>query len=254
MDTTAWLGLTLPLVLLPFAAARAEPLASAAERISAELRPVWLSDPLTRGRPYPAVELLASGTQALAVCPEAKQGGALPTTSAVYCPSSGKVLLEARWLRQDMERDGDWSLAYWIATGLAQAILRQADPPQPALTGAARHLQANCVAGLLLHQSRSLRPSQESSWDTPAFKAYPAAANASQGTAAQRSYALLSGMGVTASSCASRAMVALAEGSVPDPELLRKLREDPTSRARAIQRLQSPETVPPRGLSGGLSI
>jgi hypothetical protein len=219
MCTPRWRRLILPFALLPITGmqvseARAETFGAAAERISGELKQVWSSDPLTRGLSYPMLQVLAADVRALELCPEARRAGASPSTSALYCPSSGKVLLDRKWLEGDVERDGDWPLAYWIATALAEAIRQGEALPGPALTGAAANLQATCMAGLLLHQSPSLWPSEGKGWDTPAFKAYSSAEKGTQGTPAQRSYAFLSGMGSTASSCSSKAMAALVEGAV----------------------------------------
>ena len=217
------------------------------QQLSEELRQAWSTDPLTRNWPWPDVVLLPAEQRALVVCPAAAGAGAVPATSAVFCPTTGKVLLDRKWLVKDVQqRYGNWGLAYWIATGLGQAIREKAVLPGPALTPAAANLQANCLAGLLLNQRPGLRPGSPKQWLSPAFNAYAAEDASTQGTPGQRAYALLSGLGGTRSSCASKAMAALSTNSVPDPALLRELAEDADNRAAAIQRQLSPENLLPR--------
>jgi hypothetical protein len=235
-------------------------LSTAVNQVSQELQQAWSNDPLTRNWPWPEVVLLPADQRALVVCPTAAAAGAVRDTSAVFCPTSGKVLLDRKWLVKDVQpRYGNWGLAYWIATGLGQAIREKAALPGPALTPAAANLQANCLAGLLLNQRRGLRPGSPKQWLSPAFKAYAAGDASTQGMPGQRAYALLSGLGGTASTCASTAMAALSTNSVPDLALLKELAEDADNRATAIQRQFSPETLlprtpPPRNLQQGLAI
>jgi len=228
------------------------------QQLSEELRQVWSADPLTRNWPYPDVVLLPADQRALVVCPTAAGAGAVPATSAVFCPTTGKVLLDRKWLVKDVQqRYGNWGLAYWIATGLGQAIREKAALPGPALSLAGANLQANCLAGLLLYQRPGLRPGTPKQWLSPAFNAYAAGDAGTQGMPGQRAYALLSGLGGTASTCASKAMAALSTNSVPDPALLKELAEDADNRAAAIQRQLSPENLlprPSRNLQQGLAI
>jgi hypothetical protein len=228
------------------------------QQVSEELRQAWSTDPLTRDWPWPEVVLLPTDQRALVVCPDATSVGAVPDSTAVFCPTTGKVLLDPKWLVKDVQaRYGTWGLAYWIATGLGQAIRGKASLPGPPLTPIAANLQANCLAGLLLNQRPGLRPASPKQWLSPAFTAYAARDATTQGTAGQRAYALLSGLGGTRSSCTNKAMAALSTNSVPDPALLKELAEDADTRATAIQRQFSPENLlprPPRTLQQGLAI
>jgi hypothetical protein len=258
--TNRWLPTLVALAALPLPAMAAPTDVSAAvQQVSEELRQAWSADPLTRNWPWPEVVLLPADQRALVVCPAAASAGAVPDTSAVFCPTTGKVLLDRKWLVKDVQqRYGNWGLAYWIATGLGQAIREKVALPGPVLTPAAANLQASCLAGLLLNQRRGLRPDTPKQWLSPAFTAYAARDATTQGTAGQRAYALLSGLGGTRSSCASKAMAALGTNSVPDPALLKELAEEPDKRrATAIQRQFSPEKflpLPPRNLQQGLAI
>jgi hypothetical protein len=246
----------LPLPTAALAADLAAPVAS----VSEELRQAWRSDPDTKDLPSPEVVLLPADQQALEVCPQARAAGAVADSSAVDCPSSNQVLLDQKWLGKDVyKRYGNWGLAYWIATGLGQAIRRQIAIPGPALNGAAANLQANCLAGVLMRQRSALRPSEPKQLLSPAFNAYAGSDNASQGKPHQRAYALLTGLGGTSSDCSSQGMVALSEGSVPqaDTPLLAVLQDDPNTRAKAIQRQFSLEQLhkrPVRSLSQSLAL
>jgi hypothetical protein len=228
-------------------------------QLSEELRRAWSTDPLTRNWPWPDVVLLPVDQRALVVCPAAAGAGAVPDTSAVFCPTSGKVLLDRKLLAKDVQqRYGNWGLAYWIATGLGQAIRGKVALPEPALSPAAANLQASCLAGLLLNQRPRLRPGSPKQWLSPAFTAYAARDATTQGLAGQRAYALLTGLGGTASNCSNKSMAALSNNSVPDPGLLMDLvEEEAGTRATAIQRQFSPENLlprPPRSLQQGLAI
>ena len=257
--TNHWLPTlaALAAIALPTKAAPTD-VSVAVPQLSEELRQAWSTDPLTRNWPWPDVVLLPADQRALVVCPAAAGAGAVPDTSAVFCPTTGKVLLDSKWLVKDVQqRYGNWGLAYWIATGLGQAIRGKAALPGPALSPAGANLQANCLAGLLLYQRPGLRPGSPKQWLSPAFNAYAAGDASTQGMPGQRAYALLSGLGGTASSCASTAMAALSTNSVPDPALLKELAEDADNRATAIQRQFSPENLlprTPRNLQQGLAI
>jgi hypothetical protein len=86
----------------------------------------------------------------------------VPDTSAVFCPTTGKVLQDRKWLVKDVQqRYGNWGLAYRITTTPGQGNRGKTALPGPALLPAGANLQANCMAGLLLNQRRGLRP------DTP---------------------------------------------------------------------------------------
>jgi hypothetical protein len=118
-------------------------------------------------------------------------------------------------------------VTYWIATALAERLL----PASPEGTGAdqLRILQATCRGGVLLGAS----PARKSFPDaTPlliaARSAYGDRYAAAVGSASQRGYALLTGLGATAtSSCDAAEMAALVKGAVPDRALLATIEQLP---------------------------
>jgi hypothetical protein len=75
----------------------------------------------------------------------------------------------------------------------------------------------------LLGQAPGLQPHADRSPLSAAFTAFPSPLNGQQGTPAQRAYAVLTGLGGTASDCGDAAIANLAAGVVPDPEWLRAL-------------------------------
>ncbi len=203
-------------------------LEAAVVAVSAPLRKAWNGDPATAAVTWPTPRLVSSANGLLANCPSAR--GASADTSALYCPASGELLLDAKGLSGEQERYGSWGLAYWIATGLGQAFLSR-QSAGTASPGPAANLQAVCLAGVLLDSSPGLKPSTPAQKLSPARTAYGSTDAATQGTRSQRAYALLSGFGATASPCTAAAMNALAADRVSDPKLLAEVGEDPGNRA-----------------------
>jgi hypothetical protein len=206
-------------------AAKAIELPGAIQAAETPLQQAWSADPRTAGGPWPLLVPVPDGTRPQDACPQILS--ASPETLALYCPAKGQVLLDLKRLKAVEDRYGTWGVGYWIGTALGQAIR---DPSAEAGTeqrGPAANLQAICLGGVLLGQARGLRPIEPKKRLSPAFTAYPARLNPSQGTPTQRAYALLTGLGATASDCSLGAMVSLSKGKVPDPERLTALAIDP---------------------------
>jgi hypothetical protein len=218
------------MTLLLACPAGAADLNAAVKTSTHELRQAWQSEPATAKQPFPDVLLLPANHSAAKVCPDSVSF--IMDTSALYCPSTRQVLLDQQWLAKDvLEHYGTWGIAYWIATALGQAIRSQSVAAGTVMQPAASNLQANCLAGVLLGSRAALKPSKATQQLSPAHTAYAASDADSQGSAGQRSYALLSGFGATASSCDNGAMTNLAIGKVPDPKLLDELIKDPDNRS-----------------------
>ncbi|MEB3361185.1 MAG: hypothetical protein VKI42_03550 [Synechococcaceae cyanobacterium] len=140
---------------------------------------------------------------------------------------------------------------YWIATALAErlqpggdggtakpaettaaattaAATTAAASTAAASTAAASTLQANCIAGVLLG-TRAARQDTFNAMPllSAARGAYGERYGAVVGSSSQRGYALLSGLGATASSCSRGDMLALAQGTVPDQARLREIEQLP---------------------------
>jgi len=179
---------------------------------TAQLRTSWAADPATARRPFPAVQLLPPGLNVSNTCtPGAPASDPAPT--ALYCPSSGAVLLDYDLLALAYRLHKQPAVAYWIAVGLVEHL----QPPVATLRPAAARLQTSCLAGVLLGASGSPLPNTADGWMRAAARAYGDSASATVGTSSQRAWGLLSGLGATDLDCSAAAMTRLAAGQVPIP-------------------------------------
>ena len=228
-------GAVLALLLAP--AGRAQPAAASGADLSVavtaatgQLRQAWAADPTTAALPFPRVRLLQPGASVAGTC-NPKAPPPRPAATAAYCASSDEVVLDQDLLADAYGKapssQGRLLVSYWIAIGLAERLLPMA--ADGAASPALRTLQATCQGGVLLGAS----PARQASSDaTPllfaARAAYGDRYREAVGTASQRGYALLTGLGATATpSCGASDMAALVRGEVPDPALLAKVDQLP---------------------------
>jgi hypothetical protein len=197
--------------------------------IASQLRQSWTADPGTARLPWPAIEVLPAGQTPLSACPgastAASEAGSVQSP-ALYCAAGGRVLLDRSRLEKAASRHGEWGVAYWVGIGLGTAILGHRGPSR--LAPAAVNLQANCLAGVLIGgtglQPTPQDPPRPDALVAPANGAYATAMAEQMGTRSQRSYALLTGLGMTElAGCSDEAMAQLARDRVPDPALLNAL-------------------------------
>ncbi|MFN7901167.1 MAG: hypothetical protein ACK5N0_16180 [Synechococcaceae cyanobacterium] len=234
--------LVLVVLLAPTSVGAANPdLGTAVSAASSLLRQAWAADPSTASLPFPTVRLLPAGASVAATC-DRQTAPRQPAATAAWCASSGEVLLDRDLLAEATAKLSGPALqpvlTYWIATALAERLLAlpatgapnsaansPATSPAPKLLDT---LQANCFGGVLLGASAA-RPSAAANPLLEAARAaYGGRYSAAVGTASQRGYALLTGLGATATaSCSRDAMAALARGTVPDPALLRRIEQLP---------------------------
>lgn len=202
----------------------------ALQTATTQLRRSWTADRVSATLPFPPIRLLPAGAATDTAC---NPGAApqRPNRTALFCASRGDVLLDRDLLGPLLARRGLPAVAYWIAMGLAERLMPASSGRQ--LPSAAANLEANCLAGVLLGSSRSQPASGEASpAETEAGSLLNAARSAyggsfasAMGSSGQRAYALLSGLGATASSCTPEEMAALSRGTVPDPLLLTQLNQ-----------------------------
>jgi hypothetical protein len=225
-------GAALALLLAPAAVAAAPTadLEAAVNVATARLRQAWAADPTTAALPFPSVRLLPPGASVDGSCtPRASPRRPAPT--AASCAVSASVLLDRDLLADATGKvqppQGRAVVAYWIAIALAERLLPSA--AAGAAPTAPGTLQANCLAGVLLGAGPARGAAPEATRLLLAARgAYGDRYAAAVGTAGQRAYALLSGLGATATpSCAAADMKALVRGSVPDPALLARLEQLP---------------------------
>jgi hypothetical protein len=218
-----------PVAAGPAATSAAE-LNAAVTAATGQLRQAWAADATTTALPFPGVRLLQPGGSVAGTC-NPKAPTRRPAATAAFCASSGEVLLDQDLLADAYGKaqpsQGGSLVSYWIAIGLAERLLPTAT--DGAAAAALRSLQANCQAGVLLGASPGRQPSTDA---TPLLNAtrgaYGDRYREVVGTAGQRGYALLTGLGATATpSCDGADMAALVRGAVPDPALLAKIEQLP---------------------------
>ncbi|MEA5414207.1 hypothetical protein [Synechococcus sp. BA-132 BA5] len=197
--------------------AQAATLDSTVASAGQSLQRAWQSDPLTRKIPFPPLVLLPAGEPLNQACPsstpaERDRGG-------LFCPAEGKVLLARNQLEGALLVDEEAGISYRIAVSLGQAI-QSLRPAEEEMGPQARNLQATCLGGLLLASGPAATPKQREAILKADMNAYAESAMDDYGEPRERAYALLTGMGVTKSTCKAASMSALAKGMVPDPDLL----------------------------------
>lgn len=216
----------------PAGAAAGQDPDTAVRTVTTELQRNWNADRFSASLAFPPIRLLPAGAATDTTC---NPGAAplRPGRTALYCAARSEVLLDRDLLGPLLHRRGLPAVAYWIAVGLAERLIAASSESQP--SAAAGNLTANCLAGVLLGASRfqpaagsgAAAAPQTDSLLNAARGAYGGSVASTMGSASQRAYALLSGLGATASSCSPPEMAALARGSVPDPALLTQLQQLP---------------------------
>ncbi len=231
-------GAALALLLAPVAdaasaAVTGAELATAVSAATGQLRQSWAADSTTAALPFPSVRLLPAASSVDGIC-DPKASPRRPAPTAAWCASSGEVLLD-----RDLLADATAKLSgpelrivvtYWVSMGLAERLLpaMSTDTARGTAPRALGTLQANCIGGVLIGSSAARPSGAANPLLIAARAAYGDSHRAAVGTASQRGYALLTGLGATdTASCASDAMAALGRGSVPDPALLRQIEELP---------------------------
>jgi hypothetical protein len=216
---------------------RAAPLPREIELAANRLEQAWKGDPGTSGMAFPRITAVTTASRPQQLCPQA--GLSAPQALALYCRDQGRILIDRQRLKALATQYGSWDAAVWLATALGQAITASSGQPSDQQGTLASNLQAYCFGGTLLGQAPGLRPPADRSPLSAAFTAFPAPLNGQQGTPAQRSYALLTGIGGTSSDCGATAITNLAAGVVPDPERLLALASnlDRSTSAGAIDAL-----------------
>ena len=205
------------------------------QQVVSALEQAWKADPRTSALAFPSITS-AAASQLQRDCPRAWLTA--PQALALYCPEEERILLDRPRLEALARQVGRWDAGVWLATALGQALTAASPPSGGPVGSVAANLQAFCFGGTLLGQAPGLQPPADGSALSAAFTAFPARLNGQQGTAAQRSYALLTGLGGTASECDDAAVANLAAGVVPDPERLQALADpDRSTGGGAIQKV-----------------
>ncbi|MFN7901109.1 MAG: hypothetical protein ACK5N0_15890, partial [Synechococcaceae cyanobacterium] len=185
------------------------------------LQQAWKADPRTSALAFPSITAAADASQLQRECPLTWHTA--PQALALYCQEQGRILIDRPRLEALATQAGSWDAGVGLATALGQALISSSPPSGGPPGSLPANLQAFCFGGTLLGQAPGLRLPTDGSALSAAFTAFPARLKGEQGTPAQRAYALLTGLGGTASDCGDAAIANLAAGVVPDPEWLRAL-------------------------------
>jgi hypothetical protein len=218
----------------PATTTMAADLSAAVSAVIVDLRQGWAADPTTAALPFPAVRLLPRDASVQGTC-NPKVPARDPAPTAAYCANSAEVMLDqdllAELYHQAKPPMGRALVTVWIGTALAERLLPVTK--EGVGTDALRVLQATCRAGVLLGASPARKGFPDA---TPlmiaASSAYGDRYAMAVGSASQRGYALLTGLGATATpSCDATEMAALVKGAVPDRSLLATIEKLPLDRA-----------------------
>jgi len=175
----------------------------------------WQSDKSLAKVAPPQVLPVAEGSRIYGGCGE--NIGGMELGGSAYCEATHTIYLVPQELGAFVEAFGPSAQAYVVAHEFGHAIQAAFSVE---LSGAARELQADCLAGIMIaggSESLGITRDQVISMASAAY----AIGSDTHGTGAQRSYALLSGMGVFKAGCTDRDMNALAAGQITDPAYLK---------------------------------
>jgi hypothetical protein len=178
-------------------------------RLQQQLRQVWLQEPLTAQRPFPALQRVAGPGDPPCTGPFSAAAPLLQV-----CAAGGEIRLDGQQLAALQQMFGEGGVAFALAYGLGLSLVPPQPPGAPGPQATAG-LQAACAAGSLLGR---LPQAQRQAWIGQALnaaaEAYDSAAAGQLGTGPQRAYALASGLGATGLPCDSAAMAHLASGAL----------------------------------------
>ena len=173
----------------------------------------WKKDQQLRKVYPPQVLPLAEGSKIYGACGEQVSGYEVGGSS--YCGITHTIYLVPEQLKDFYKAFGPSAVAYIVAHEFGHAIQAAYGVK---LQGPARELQADCLSGLVFRMGSKELGITRDDVLAMAGAAYSIGSN-SHGSGAQRTYALLSGMGVFKATCEGGQMLALAEGRLQVPAL-----------------------------------
>ena len=174
----------------------------------------WKADKTLEKYHPPQVLPIAEGSKVYGACGEQVAG--IEVGGSAYCGIAHTIYLVPSELRQFHNIFGPSAVAYVVAHEFGHALQAVY---QVELKGASRELQADCLAGVFIGDGSQELGIARNDVVIMAQAAYEIGSE-SHGSGPQRSYALLSGMGVFSSSCTDNEMQALANGTLEASELV----------------------------------
>ena len=171
----------------------------------------WVNDEnYNEWLPPQVMAAIPGSTRIYGACGEWLKGDHV--AGSYYCPATHTIILEAEELDWFYNEFGPSAVAYVIAHEFGHAMQNKFDT---SLKGSAKELQADCLAGILINiGSDELRITRRDVLDM-SYAAY-GIGSSSHGTGQQRSYALMSGMGIVDYGCTNEEMRRLANSNIDD--------------------------------------
>ena len=160
----------------------------------------------------PQVMAIPASTKIFGACGDWLKGDHVGSIGSHYCFPSHTIILDIDQVTLFYNEFGPGAVAYIIAHEFGHAMQNRLDAfPK----GSASELQADCYAGILINiGSDQLGITRKDVLDM-SLAAYEVGST-SHGTGAQRSYALMAGMGIVDYGCTTEEMYQLANSSVND--------------------------------------
>jgi predicted metalloprotease len=203
----------------------------------------WNKDDQLRKVTPPQVIPLAAGSKVYGACGEQIRG--VEVSGSAYCAATHTIYLVPEELQAFYHAFGPSAVGYVVAHEFGHAIQAAF---RVELEESARELQADCLAGLIIRSGAQELGLTRDNVLAMAHAAYSIGSN-SHGSGAQRSYALLSGMGVLKASCESTAMQELADEVNKDSDYLELSRQ-----RSGANRLDTSQTLHPKTLKTALEL
>ena len=161
----------------------------------------------------PQVMAIPSSTKIYGACGKWREGDHVADTGSYYCPTTHTIILDIDQVRTFYTEFGPASVSYIIAHEFGHAIQNRYNSyPE----GSASELQADCLAGILIKTGSSELGITRKDTLNMSLAAY-GIGSASHGSGAQRSYALMAGMGIVNYGCTTEEMHRLSKDEINDP-------------------------------------
>ena len=172
----------------------------------------WVNDENYNEWLPPQVMAIPPSTKIYGACGNWLEGDHVGETGSYYCPATHTIILDIEQLRWFYSEFGASAVAYVVAHEFGHAMQNRFDDFP---NGSAKELQADCFAGILIKiGSDELGVTRRDVLDM-SYAAY-GIGSTSHGTGAQRSYALMTGMGIIDFGCSNEEMYRLANSNIDD--------------------------------------
>ena len=183
----------------------------------------WMDDAGVKKYPPPQVLPIATGRKVYGACGENITGDEVG--GSAYCPATHTVYLVPEELGEFEAAFGSSSVAYVVAHEFGHAFQAALEI---SLSGPAQELQADCFAGMLIGSGSETIGINRDDVRAMATAAYNIGSD-THGTGEQRSFALLTGMGVFEGDCNADTMESLAKGNMDQDPRMKSLNEERSS-------------------------